>query len=348
MNLTSKKSLLAGALALAMLASAAPANADEYQSKAEIVDANTGFGTPQKLREAAQVWDLGAPMGAVKRVTRGVYSQQFAQGYAVYSQGVEHAQAMSADVYDYWAHNPHISVEERIAMDGYPRETKRPEGASLTTGKGLITGFAQDAHDAPLYLQDVPAHGRVMDVTRVVSSHLALGWNESVLIAERQTVTTSSRHLAGALNLAGYAPYAVMGADSHRIHTLIGQGAYALPAGTPWVIYLASGEQDAMKADQTIDDLHFAAQELKKVYPHARIVIGDVLNPGTNPQLDKFSRLAESFAKAYGYGFTSTRGWADRYSITFEKDPHTQALSPVLDKHLGFYMKWNIRRAIGE
>lgn len=106
------------------------------------------------------------------------------------------------------------------------------------------------------------------------------------------------------------------------------------------MIYVAPGVAEADQAETVSASYELAFIQLREFYPHAQIVMGDVLADGGDRAAQKLNHSLYKAAYSHGVPFISTRGWAQRYNLGFEQVAGFEGAAPVASEQLNFYTKW--------
>lgn len=308
--------------------------------------------------------NLGAPVTTsssvstaqttVYRLSTYVFSQQFENGWIIYSMDTGHTAAVSNEVYSFWAQSSLVTFDEMVANYGMPETTV----SSLTNravhqGEGLTTVFRR-ADGKLTYLQYVPSVG-VMDFTADYEGD-PVSWNNSIMLGEMPGVMhADTTHIASGLESAGYTPIAVGpnqsrltgGADAGNLAAALGAHTIALPAGTPWVVNISLSASDAtLDRANTESVLRASIEQLQQAYPHSRIVVNSVLTSESEEDLNAFNAQMGAAARSEGARFVDTSGWISKYELQSHVLSDGHSLDQAGQTRVNYFMKWAIRQAI--
>lgn len=317
--------------------------------------------------EASRNWygkRVGAPIVLDAKATAQKYERGYVVNYAVTYEGTvyESQSALSNEVYAFWTGaNGGATYEQQVARYGYPKNTETATHYWRHMSKGALTRFYRESDD-DMYgtvLAYHPAAGKVMDRSWWQYADDAIDWNESVVLGDSNVIPGwNSGYVAKSLEAVGYsanqytsagAGISAQGAGGMSIKNMVVDNGVALGIGTPWVVNIQASAADADVDAATLEaDLRSTIAELKKVYPHARIVVNDVPSANDNHRLNDLSQRLEAVSADAGARFVATRGWVSQYGLEAEIDPATGYISEAGQAKIATAMKWALHFAINK
>ncbi|MBM7052040.1 SGNH/GDSL hydrolase family protein [Rothia sp. ZJ1223] len=362
-----KKTFTLSLSAVALMASGiVPAQAAEAQE----APAQVAISEEARLKmnaEAARHW-YGQPVGEVIVLDSKATAQQYQRGYvvnyAVQADGTtyEYQTALSNEVYAFWTGaNGGATFEQQVVRYGYPMNTEIAQHNWRYMSKGALTRFYREGADDRYgtILAYHPGAGKVMDRSWWQYADDAIDWNESVVLGDSNLIPSrNSGYVAKGLQAAGYsaneytaagAGISAVGAGGQSIKNMVVDNGVALGIGTPWVVNIQASAADADVDPAVLEvDLRATIAELKKVYPHARVLVNDVPSASDDQRLNALSERLEAVSVDAGARFVATRGWVTQHGIEAEVDPVTGYISEAGQTKIATSMKWALHFAINK
>lgn len=369
-----QKKLIAGTALLTIMGSSAPAMADSVtpeepayctvlgqeeadQLRDQVCESLARAGEEYQMGKADAVgYDSRPGAARIYRLSTYYFAQHFERGWVVYELATGVATPMSNEVYSFWAQPLGRSFEANLDRVGFPLGSTTDSAQNVAhQGRGLTTIF-QKVDGSVSYLQYVPSLGRVMDFGADFQGG-ALSWDSGIMVGDSAlSPHLETAQVAKGIEAAGYTTHIVGSEHAAIAPNLAGldlasqlkNNLIALPAGTPWVISVSATQADALNParQETLKNARYIVQELRKVYPHSRIVFEGVMTAENETEINRFNAQLKEAVTAEGGRFVDTSGWITRYKLQNDLMIDNRSLTETGQQQIAHPMKWAIRYAI--